>query len=239
MLRKTKERPPEPMTWGRASTVLVVALLFDAFRLFFNLFWLMGPALVTILCTAKVNEVLTTWTAGMLGAKTAALACSAGVVGTITGLTVATGGLSSAAIETFGVMMAMATGLLGWLILGAILFLTNQRIFTQTSGNGLKFASSLLVSEIPFLNALPVMTFSIWRLYASQILHEKKELLAWEAAHAAEIQQEYEQQAAQLRAHLQQAQLTAGENAEFAKQEAVQTESFTEKEIPEKMREPM
>ena len=117
---------------------IVMSGTFDTVRLFFTFFWFLGPALAALYCTAKASGVLSSWTFGWLGMKTAAIVCSgvAAVVGT-------------AAVEAttpIGVVMAMATGLIGWLVIGMKMVMTNARIFKE---NLFSFVVSLAVSEVP------------------------------------------------------------------------------------------
>ncbi len=184
--------PPPLMTWSKAMPTIVMSGTFDTVRLFFTFFWFLGPALAALYCTAKASGVLSSWTFGWLGMKTAAIVCSgvAAVVGT-------------AAVEAttpIGVVMAMATGLIGWLVIGMKMVMTNARIFKE---NLFSFVVSLAVSEVPFVNALPALTFTTWRMYRNQIKVETAAFKKWEKDTAdARLRERNEQmaQAAQIQA---------------------------------------
>lgn len=156
------------MTWMKALPVLVIALVFDALRFVFEQFWFFGPALAGVYCTAKVNGVLTAWTTGLLGAKTAAAACGAGA-------TVA-GYFGAPAFEAFGVVMAIAVGLFGWMTVGLILIITNSRIFKENEGHALWFIASLLISETPIIGSIPGFTIITVKMYNTQIKKDKENL---------------------------------------------------------------
>lgn len=190
------------MTWAKASPVLVVCVIFDALRIFFEQFWFFGPALAAVACTGVVSSVV-----GELGGLTAA-ACTAGA-GVL-------GYFGAAPIEAFGVIMAMAVGLMGWLAIGLMLIVSNARIFEENAGHALWFAGSLLISEVPIVGTIPALTIIVWRMYRTQIKKETAALQKYEgeqAAALAEEQRERQRQAAELmQAHA--AQLAAAEQQE-------------------------
>lgn len=231
MQEKSSQKPPEPMTWGKAAPYLVGAFIFDALRCMFVMFWFLGPALVGAYCAAKVGDVAAV--GGLL-----ATGCAAGAV--------ALGIASAAAITAFGTVMAMAVGLLGWLTIGGLLVIRNPKIFTASSGNGLWFAAGLFVSEVPFLGALPAMTTSVAKLFKTQIKKERADMEKYEKEHAAELKQKREQQMAQVAqaqnarmAQIQQQEMAEQEAANdelFEQEQAANDESFTHEEIPEKVR---
>lgn len=211
------QEPPEVMTWPKAAPVLIVAVIFDAVRFMFTWLIFFGPAFVGLICgvatgSATVGAVCT------VGAGAASL-------------------MGAAAVEAFGIMMAMATGFAGWLVVLIILFISNGRIFKE---NALWFGASLLMSEVPFLNSLPALTFTMWKMHRTQIRVEKAALKKFNEEHAAEQQREQNQQAAQMM------QLQAAQQAEFMEQEAANETVYAEaandeeygneEEIPEEVR---
>lgn len=204
--KKNSARPPAAMTWAKASPVLIIAVIFDALRLLFEMFWFFGPALGAIACTVGVNQAVGT-TVANVGGKAVAGGCTlvAGVVGFF----------GSGAIEIFGIVMAMAIGFLGWMTIGLITLTTNARIFKEHKANALWFVGSLLIGEIPLVGGLPALTGATLKMYHSQIKKEKSALKAYQKEHANEQLQERQQQAVQLMQIQQQAQL-----AEFQEQEA-------------------
>lgn len=205
--RKNNKPPPKTMTWRKASPVLVVCALFDALRIFFEQFWFFGPALAMVACTG-VGGAIVGWVTGTwLGTKIAATVCG-------TALAVAEYLGIGVPIEAFGVLMAMAVGLMGWLTVGLILVWTNARTFEENAGHALWFAVSLIVSEIPIIGTIPALTVIVWRMYRTQIKKETAALRKYESEQAAALAEERQQQQMvavelmQARA-LQQAQATA------------------------------
>ncbi|MHB8710295.1 MAG: hypothetical protein ACYC6X_01940 [Minisyncoccota bacterium] len=201
--KKSNSEPPQVMTWPKASLVLIFCLIFDAVRFMFSQFWFFGPAMTAIYCTSKVGG----WIGSVSGLT--ATACTAGAV--------AAGTVGVVPIEVFGAVMAIAVGLLGWMVIGAML-MANARIFKANAGNALWFVVSLGVSEIPFIGALPALTVTVWRMYAAQIKKEKAELLKYEEAQAETQQQEREQEAAQIM-QFRDAQLAQAEEQEAANED--------------------
>lgn len=198
--RRNNKPPPKTMTWAKASPVLVVCVIFDALRIFFEQFWFFGPALAAVACT----NIVSGWVGSLWGLTAAACAAAGGVLGYF----------GAAPIEAFGVIMAMAVGLMGWLAIGLMLIVSNARIFEENAGHALWFAGSLLISEVPIVGTIPALTIIVWRMYRTQIKKEAAALQKYEseqAAARAEEQEERRRQAAELmQAHaLQQAQAAA------------------------------
>lgn len=205
MPQKGNSQPPEAMTWGKALPVILVAGIFDLVRLFFEMFWFFGPAMAAVYCTSEATGILTKYTLGVLGAKTAGIACSAAAV--------AGGVAASEMIEVFGVIMAIATGFLGFMVLGLWIITTNARIFKANESGALWFIGSFCISEIPLIGSVPAFSIALYRLYSTQIRVEKASLQKWEKEHAQEI-------ADQRRAQQQQAAyLMQARTAELAEDE--------------------
>lgn len=226
--RRASSEPPKVMTWPKASLVLVVALVFDLVRAFFTFFWFLGPALAAVYCTVTASDALSSWTFGLLGTGAAATICAA----------VAAGAAAAAVAVTapFGVVMAMAIGFAGWLTIGGYLMITNARIFKE---NGIWFVASLAVSEVPFLDAIPALTLTLWRMYSRQIKLERAAMKKYREEKAAEQQRERNQQAMRV------AQIQAAQQTQFMQQAAANDERFNQEqaandasydEIPDEVR---
>ncbi|MHB8660969.1 MAG: hypothetical protein ACYC75_03510 [Minisyncoccota bacterium] len=215
------------MTWPKASLVLALSVIFDALRFMFSQFWFFGPAFAAIYCATKLSGAVSTLTFGLLGAKSAAAVCASGAVaGGIAGVEV---------IEAFGAVMAMAIGLAGWMTIGLVLLMTNVRIFKANAGNAFWFVASLGVSEIPFINALPMLTVTVWRMYAAQIKKEKAALRKYEKEQAQIQQQGREQQVAEL---MQFRNMQLAQDAQLAQVEAQESANEDQyEEIPREVRE--
>lgn len=207
-LSRNSDTPPPTMTWPMATPVIAVAGILDLIRMFFEMFWFFGPELATAYCSKEVGGTLTTWTAGLLGSKTAALACGPGAA--------VIGFFGAGPIEIFGTVMAMAVGFLGGLILLFWLLARNRRIFKSTERAALKLAGGFLVSELPLIGTFPAFSVVLWRLYKKQIAVEKVALAAWNRKNA-------QAAAARVQARQQQA-------AELMQANAIQTEQMQQQE---------
>lgn len=204
--KRTDETPPETMTWAKTSPVLVAALIFDAIRLMFEWFWFFGPAFATLYCTAKASDYVGTAVGGLLCA-------TAGTAGGVIGAPM---------IVPFGVVMATATGLFGWLTIGLWLKMRNPRIFRE---NTLWFVVSLAVSETPIVGSIPALTLTLWKMFSNQIRIERVALKKWEADITGEALQRRQRQAQALAQHQAQSQ-----SAERADQEAANDATFQQEE---------
>lgn len=218
MPRKNTSSPPPPvMTWKKASWMLVGCAIFDALRIMFEQFWFFGPALATAYCTIKTSDVVGTTVGGWL--------CSAAAV--------AAGTVGFAAIEVFGIVMAMATGLIGWLTIRVLLMIFNARIFAPQLGNLLWSIAGLGIAVTPLLGTVPSISLTVWRMYANQIKHDKKALAQYENEQAAARAQE------QRLLALERAQLETVRQTQEAANEAVYEEAANDepdREIPERVR---
>ena len=175
---RSSEMPPPPsvMTWPKASPVLVVAVISWALGVFFDSLLFLGPALADVACTGYVGGKAISWTAGLLGYKTAAIACTAAIGAGVASISVATGGTSTEAIEGFGTLMAMIIGFIGWLGIGFWLLMKNPQIYED---NALWFGTGLLASVIPFVDALPGFLGTLFKMYSNQIKKDKERFAAW------------------------------------------------------------
>lgn len=194
MPQRRSDPPIGRMTWGRAVPVLIACVVFDALRMFFEWFWFFGPALAGVYCTAEGSAYVGTTVAGLV--------CGAGA-------TVA-GYFASPALTAFGVVMAMAVGLIGWGTVTLILAIINPRIWHSNVWGWVWSVFSLAISETPFLGTIPMLTITHWRLYVAQISKDKKGLLQYKKEQAALQVQERRQQAAELM-QAQQAQLASAD----------------------------
>lgn len=225
--RNNKPAAPEVMTWAKALPVLAVSFVFDALRFLFEQFWFFGPALAAAYCTAQASGAVAKWTFGLLGAKTAAAACTAGAA--------VAGTFLSEALVAFGIVMAMAVGLFGWLVVGLILMMTNSRIFKQHPGHSLWLVSSLLISELPLIGSIPAFTITIIKLYRTQIRNDKEDMEKYEKENAAAQLQERQRQSAEIM-HARNMQLMQAQEQEVIDEERYNEEAADE-EIPDGVRE--
>jgi|CXWL01.1.fsa_nt_gi hypothetical protein len=218
MPQNKDSQPPKVMTWAKATPILVIAFIFDAIRFMFDMFWFFGPIFAAVLCINGANTSLET-SLGDTGGQVVAAICG--------GVAVAGGIVASPVLISFGVVMAMAVGFAGWIMLGLITMMTNARMFKENAGNLLWFVGGLMMSEVPIINGLPAFTVSMARMYHNQIKKEKAALKAYTATRAAELAQERQQQMAQL---------TQVQNRQAIQmQEAANEEQYDE--IPEEARE--
>lgn len=193
------------MTWKKASPVLIVGGIFDALRYFFLMFWLFGPALVGLYCTAKVGD-----TAVIGGALTAVCVTGAAALGF--------GG--SAVFIAFGTIMAIAVGFAGWFAVTFFIAATNSRALGENP-----------LAIIWLFEGLGASVFIMaWGIYRTQIQKERAALKKYEAEQAAQQQQEQNQRMAEL-AWARAGQLDQGSEQE--EEEAAEPEEEIPEEIPE------
>jgi len=206
----SNQEPPPVMTWSKALPVIIVAGIFDAIRIFFEMFWFFGPAMAAIVCAAKATEYV--------GASAGNLLCGAAAT---------VGGVAISEITTpFGVVMAMAVGLFGFLTLGLWILMTNSRIFKANATGSLWFMGSLAVSEVPIVGAFPSFTVVLWKLYGTQIKAEKAALKKYLEKNADAELAERNRQTTQL------IQIQTAQAAE-AEQEAADDDEYTPEEVRE------
>lgn len=219
--RASKPEPrPHVMTWKRAVPVLIVCGVFDATRAFFEMFWLFGPLVIGAGTAAFVSSTL--------GGGAVASA-----VGTVAGVAAGAGSVYvDGILEIFGVVMAMAIGLFGWLSVNGWLLTTNIRIYKTNATNKLWALVGLGISEIPIVGVLPGLTFSTFQLYRVQIKSDKAALRRWQAAEAARAKQE--QAALQMQVAARRAQITQMQAQAANDNEATANEGG---EIPEEREE--
>ncbi|TSA43984.1 hypothetical protein D4R49_01135 [bacterium] len=202
MPQNKNSQKPEVMTWGKAAPVLIFAGIFDLIRMFFEMFWLLGPVTAGILCTVKVNDAIGASVTGTVG-KVVAGACTAGAA--------TFGALGMPWIETFGIIMADAFGLIAFLVLGFWIVMKNPRIFKANASAWLWMTGSLGVSVIPLIGTLPAFFVVLRMLYSRQIKVEKAALARWEKENAAAQLRERQRQQ-----QMQQAQLMQTQANQFA-----------------------
>lgn len=177
-----KSSPPKVMTWKKASLVLAVAVIFDSLRFLFEQFWFFGPALAGVYCVDK--------TSGVIGTVMGSVVCGAGAS--------VVGYFGAPAIIAFGVVMAMAVGFMGFLVLGLMILMTNASIFKVNAAGSLWFIGGFGASIIPFVGTIPTFSIVLWRLYKTQIKKDKEVLKKYKAEQAALQKQEREQRNAEL-----------------------------------------
>lgn len=210
--KNNSPEPPPVMTWTRASWFLAAAIISDLLRIMFEQFWFFGPALATAYCTVKVGSVVGSTIGGWLCGP-AALA--AGIFG-------------FAAIEVFGIVMAMAVGLAGWLVVFGLLMFFNRRIFLENSGNMLFFGASLLVSEVPLIGTIPAISLILWRMFHLQIKKDREALAQYQKQEAVRIEE-------QNRHMIELLQIEAERQNQEAANDEFYAKAANDEEIPEKV----
>lgn len=186
--KRNNPEPPPTMTWGKAVPVITVAGLLDLLRMFFEMFWFFGPALAALACTGIVNNAVNTSVTTLAG-KAVATGCTAaaGVAGFF-GVEIT---------ETFGIIMADAVALLGFLILLLWVLMTNARLF-KADGGMFWFVASFGLSEIPFIGTFPAFSVVLYMLYRRQIKADATALKRWKEEQAERQRLEREEQRAQI-----------------------------------------
>lgn len=208
--------PPEVMSWGKLSAVLVVSVsvIFDALRIASGALWLFGPAVAAVYCQQKLS--------GSLGETISAAVCATGAT--------TLGTVASPAFMLFGTVLAMIVGIFGWLIVMAIIIFTNERLVKENLSHVFWLAGSLLVSEIPLLGSIPALTATVIKLYSAQIKRDKELLRAYATSSAVSQQEEQDQRDAVV-FQIQQTRAQASREETYARQEKEAAE-----EIPDEMR---
>ena len=192
---------PSVMTWGKATPVLVIALIFYLLRLVFEQFWFFGPALLGLAAGAKYGSI-----AG--GAVTAAVGVGEFFTGPV--------------IEIFGVIMAMMVAVLGWGTIVLVIILTNGRLFKENAKGWLISLAGFGFSFIPIVGTVPSVLGTTIELYRQQIKCDKQKLRAWKAARKAYADQQralQRAQAAEIAAQRAQEEGDAEAEEETTKQE--------------------
>jgi hypothetical protein len=185
----------------------------------FEMFWFFGPAIAAVLCTVGASTLLGTGaTATEIATKVGGALCTVGAG--------AAAIYGAPAIEIFGVIMAMATGLAGWILIWIIVMMSNKRLLTENASSSLWLMGSLAISEVPFLGALPALTGTMLKLYSAQIKKEKAAMQAYEKEHAGEELQERQQQAAE---RMRYQVIQEGQVAQIKQQEAADDDQYTQK----------
>ena len=199
-------RPPV-MTWGKASPIFSIALVFYIVRFMFEQFWLFGPMLVGLIADWELGG----GTAGHVGGTVAA--GTAGVVEFFTGPTV----------EMFGAFMAMMIAFLGWGTVALTILFTNPRFYKENAKSFVFMVGALMVSELPIIGTIPSLLGTIFGLYRQQIKRDKQRLHEWEAARKAyqeRLRGEQRAQAGQLASARLNADEETGELPEAADSES-------------------
>lgn len=215
--RTGSPKPPEVMTWMKASPVLAVGVIFDALRFFFDQFWFFGPAFAGLYCASWISDKV-----GSLGGVTTAL-CGLGAT--------AVDFFAAAPIIAFGAVMAMAVGLFGWMTVGTFLLIKNPRIFQENAGNMAWFIGSLFLSEVPIVNAAPALTLNLFKMYHTQIKKEREAFKQYQKENQERLQFERQQKLQLLQ--MQQLQLQHMQIEQMELEDAANDELFEEGEMRE------
>ena len=168
---KSNENPPPTMTWAKAAPVIAVSATFDVLRIACDLLWFFAPLIIGSGTASAVSSATGSQTLGY----------AAGII---------TGGLSVLGMPFFvalGTILAMAVGMMGWLILVFTIMLTNTRLIREIFANPMHFLLGLGATQIPFISAIPVLTLTAFRLYRKQISMEKAALQAWQMANQSQL----------------------------------------------------
>lgn len=198
---------PKAMTWGKAVPALFIAAVFDLMRASFEWLGLLLPALGGVIVGAVANYFLGSFAGYVAGGATA-------LVG---------GVLGGPELEVFGLIMAEVIGLAGFLAVLGFIFFTNSRIFKANTMSLLWILTSFVVSEVPFLDSVPVLSVFVWRMYRTQISKEREARAAWQAQNEALDAQELQLKLAQLQgAQAEAAQMAAANDNEAIPEEARQ-----------------
>lgn len=167
------------MTWGKSFLLLSISVIFDFLRAFFALLFITGPALVGVVSGAVASQYLGSWLGGAVGAAAGAVSF-----------------LGAPELEAFGAIMALVVGLLGWMLVMALLLLSGVSLFGGGGRRFLQMAFSLFVSEIPILDAAPALTPNVYLIIRAQRKEDREAAEKYAAAYATQIQEQQQEQRA-------------------------------------------
>lgn len=165
----------------------MVSAVFDGLRFVCDWLFIFGPLLVGAGAGVLANVAAGGGTAGHV----------AGVVAGVVGV----GGTTffgDEALAPLGEILGVVVGILGWLTVGLLLMISNPRIFKENAGHLLWTLLNFLVSELPLVGGLPLLTARVWTLYSAQIKKEKKALQDFKTNQVASIRSEQQQRAIQM-----------------------------------------
>jgi hypothetical protein len=211
----------------KATILMSLALVFDVLKFMATQLWIFGPALVGGAAGVAVASQY-----GALAGKAAGL-----ITGAASGAAELIPGVA-AGVELIGVILALAIGLLGWLILITVMASFRIRFFKGESRNFLRLFVGFLVSEIPLIDALPSFTVSTWLIIRGEYKAQKEAKAKYDAEYGAFLKQQQRTQNIEQKQllQLQAAQIQAEQDeqdladADAAEQEAIDAE---EAESPE------
>ena len=207
MPQRSHSPRPKVMTWGRAAPTIAIAGVFDLLRLMFEWFVVFGPALFGVAAGVAASSYVGTTIGSGVGVVAAGLA----------------GFFGGGAFEVFGIVMAMAIGLLGWMTILLLFTMTDFRIFKENTGNIIWLMFGLIFAEIPFVGSLPSLTGMTVMMYRTQIRKEKAALKRWE------------EEETQIAAGERASQMAMAAQIQAAR--AAQEDAQREEEIPEETKE--
>ena len=204
---KLGEPPRNHATTAVQVVLYSLAVLFDVAKLFFVLLIVTGPALLGLAANVYVGG-------GTLGKIAAAGAtATAGIV------EVFVPGAASA-VATFGAITAIMIGFAGWSIVVVIMLFSGIHLLGGRQHTFLRVLGGWIVSEIPFLGAIPTFTPTIFFILRDEKNAYRKALQKYkeqEQAQRIEQQQEYLARVQQLR--MQQEMQAANDNEEEIEEE--------------------
>ena len=162
---------PKVMSWWNPAAILalMVALGFDAIRAFFEWLGFALPALGGVITGAIANYFLGSVAGYIAGGVTA----------------VAGGVFVGPELEGFGLIMAEVIGLAGFFAILGLLFFTNARIFKANETALFWLLITFVVTEVPFLDTVPMLGVFVWHMYRTQISKEREARAGWQARNEA------------------------------------------------------
>jgi hypothetical protein len=208
-----KAGPAHPMTWGRVWWVLPVTGILDILRLLFVFLIFTAPIILGTGAAALAS--LSAWTNWIPSWMIAAAA--GGSAGALEILQPEI----AAAVEGFGLIMAMVIGLFGFILIA--FFLVKLRV-KLSGANALRLFLIFVGGVTPFADGIPSLTPITFRILHDQIKEDRKAVAAHKAEQAKlqaqlrQVEMADRQEQLQLRAGMQQ-QAQEQEAAEAALQE--------------------
>lgn len=206
--KKISGNLPTVTTWGDATPVLVVAVVFDLLRIVCTWLWVFAPGILAVYCVEKIHSALLCGTAGTV-----------------------VGAAAAGPLMAVGALLSTAVGLMGWIFVALVLFLRSPKVFERSL---MQLGLAFILSEVPLLSSIPSLTIAIWRLFRGQIKEDKEALQAYNKKHAAELAKQRQQAQLALLSQARQRQMLMEEQQMMEAEAALEEERAAE--IPDEQK---
>ncbi len=129
-------------------------------------------------------------------------------------------------IEAFGILMAMVIGFAGGLFMAIWFWIFCKIQPWKKNSSILWMGLGWIASMVPFVNLLPTLSISAWRIVADQLKADREELKNWKAANAQQLEEQNQ---------VRQAQIMQGQAVQALAFAQTQAAANDNEEIPEQL----